>query len=182
MVVDSLLEQSADRSPQQVALICGGERRTYRQLDNVSRPFGIGTTHSYAVFLSSQNPYQEVDLILPDGGRVHYVRTSPGTGYQDAVFEHTATPTRFYKSKIIWIPGGWQLTMKDGTQLVFYVYAPDGWQLGLANADGTGFRVVKHTEPNRQTCNGRCRRRTWRVPARSSCSSTARARSIPHSS
>ena len=110
--------------------------RTYRQLDNVSRPFGIGTTHSYAVFLSSQNPYQEVDLILPDGGRVHYVRTSPGTGYQDAVFEHTATPTRFYKSKIIWIPGGWQLTMKDGTQLVF---------------DYTGLRAIVDRFGNRTT-------------------------------
>src|SRR5437763_13985579 len=39
VVVDSLLEQSADRSPQQVALICGGERRTYRQLDEQANRF-----------------------------------------------------------------------------------------------------------------------------------------------
>ena len=42
----------------------------------------------------------------------------------------------------------------DGTQLAFYVYSADDWQLGLSNADGTGFRIVKHTEPKGQTCNG----------------------------
>ncbi|MGH9410198.1 MAG: kelch repeat-containing protein [Vicinamibacterales bacterium] len=76
--------------------------RTYRPADPVVRPFGIGATQDYAMFLWSAQEYQQVDLIMPDGGRVHYVRTSPGTGYTDAVFEHTATPTRFYKSTITW--------------------------------------------------------------------------------
>jgi len=67
--------------------------RTYRQGDTNSRPFGIAATHQYAMFLWSANPYQEVDLILPDGGRVHYARISPGTSWSDAVFEHTATQT-----------------------------------------------------------------------------------------
>jgi YD repeat-containing protein len=60
-----------------------------------------------------------VDLILPDGGRVHYVRTSPGTSYPTAVFEHTASPTPFYKSVIAWNGNGWDLTLKDGTVYVF---------------------------------------------------------------
>ena len=76
--------------------------RTYRPGDTVTRPFGIGTTHPWAIFLWSNQPYQQVDLILPDGGRVHYVRISPGTGASDAVLEHTATPTRFYKSRVTW--------------------------------------------------------------------------------
>ena len=42
----------------------------------------------------------------------------------------------------------------DGTQLAFYVHTADDWQLGLVNADGTGFRIVKHTEPKGQTCYG----------------------------
>ena len=93
--------------------------RTYRPNDSQVRPFGIGATHPYAMFLWSANQYQEVDLILPDGGRVHYVRTSSGTGYTDAVFEHTATPTAFYKSVIRWNGSGWDLTLKDGLVYVF---------------------------------------------------------------
>jgi hypothetical protein len=46
------------------------------------------------------NPYTYVDLILPDGGRIHYVRISPGTSYVDAEYEHIATPTAFYKSRV----------------------------------------------------------------------------------
>src|SRR5205823_3409608 len=98
--------------------------RTYRPGDTSSRPFGIGTTHPYAIFLWSARQYQEVDLILPDGGRVHYVRTSPGVGFADAVFEHTATPSKFYKSTIRWNGNGWDLSLKDGTVFVFGENAP----------------------------------------------------------
>jgi RHS repeat-associated protein len=99
-------------------------RRTYRPADPAVRPFGIGTTHDYAMFLWSAQEFQEVDLVLPDGGRVHYVRVSPGTSYQTAEFEHTTTPTTFYKSRIKWNGGGWDLTLKDGTVLVFGMQAP----------------------------------------------------------
>ena len=57
-------------------------------------------------------------------GRVHYVRTSPGTGWADAVFEHTSTPSAFYKSAIRWNGHGWDLTLKDGTVYVFGENAP----------------------------------------------------------
>ena len=87
--------------------------RTYNSGDNLARPFGRGMTHPYAMFLWSAQQYQQADLILPEGGKVHYVRTSPGTSYVDAVFEHketattTATPTAWYKSVIRWNgPGG----------------------------------------------------------------------------
>lgn len=98
--------------------------RTYRPGDANVRPFGIGATHNYAIFLWSANQYQEADLILPDGGRIHYVRISAGTGYADAVFEHTATPTEFYKSKLAWNGNGWDLTLTDGTVYVFGENAP----------------------------------------------------------
>jgi RHS repeat-associated protein len=98
--------------------------RTYRPNDPVSRPFGIGATHPYAMRLWSAQNYQQADLVLPDGGRIHYVRISPGTAFWDAVYEHTATPTPFYKSKIIWNGGGWDLTLRDGTVYVFGDFAP----------------------------------------------------------
>ena len=98
--------------------------RTYRQGDSQSRPFGIGSTHPYAIFLWSADEYDEADLIMPDGARVHYVRTSSGTGFTDAVFEHTATPTAFYKSVISWNGNGWDLRRKDGMVYVFGDEAP----------------------------------------------------------
>ncbi len=104
--------------------------RTYRTRDPDIRPFGRGTTHPYAMFLWSALQYQEADLILPDGGRIHYVRTSAGTGWVDAVFEHketattSATPTSFYKSELRWNGNGWDLRLKDGTVYVFGENAP----------------------------------------------------------
>jgi RHS repeat-associated protein len=97
--------------------------RTYRPQDNASRPFGIGATHPYETFLWSAKQYQEVDLVLADGGRVHYVRTSSGTGFGDAVFEPAGTPSAFQGSRIRWI-GGWELKLKDGSSLLFGELAP----------------------------------------------------------
>lgn len=96
--------------------------RTYRPRDQNVRPFGIGATHSYEMFIVGTTwPYTFVDLILPDGGRVHYERVSPGTSFSDAVYEHTGGPSRFYKSRIRWV-GGWELKLRDG----FIYNFPDG--------------------------------------------------------
>ena len=95
--------------------------RTYRQNDSVSRSFGIGSMHPYDMFLVGTTfPYTYVDLILQDGTRVHYDRTSPGTSFSDAVYEHTSSSTRFYKSTIAWNHNnGWDLNLTDGSKIVF---------------------------------------------------------------
>src|SRR5215213_2546591 len=93
-----------------------GLTRTYRPRDTVSRPFGIGTTHPFEIFIVGDIfPYTYADLILPDGGRVHYNRISPGTGFSDAIYEHTETPSVFYKTQIKYVGGRWHLTLHDGT-------------------------------------------------------------------
>jgi RHS repeat-associated protein len=101
-----------------------GLSRMYRQGDLNSYSFGIGQTMPYDLRLWSVNNYQDADLILPDGGRVHYVRISPGTGFSDAVYEASTTPSAFFKSKIAWNGSGWDLTLKDGTVYVFGDVAP----------------------------------------------------------
>ncbi|PYN89932.1 MAG: hypothetical protein DMD87_03705 [Candidatus Rokuibacteriota bacterium] len=114
-----VMEKTDLASPDTLPL---GLTRTYRQNDSRSRPFGIGATHPYEIFLvGDMNPYTFIDLILPDGGRVHFARTSAGTGFVDAVYEHTATPTAFYGAKIVWNPAGlnWYLTLRDGTRYSF---------------------------------------------------------------
>jgi len=94
--------------------------RTYRQSDTVSRPFGIGMTHPYEIFMvGDTRPYTYQELILPDGARIHYNRISPGTSFSDAVYEHTSTQTGFYKSQLAWNGNGWDLTLKDGTVYTF---------------------------------------------------------------
>ncbi|MES2353171.1 MAG: RHS repeat-associated core domain-containing protein [Pseudomonadota bacterium] len=98
--------------------------RTYRQNDANSRSFGVGMTHPYDMFLWSAREYKEADLVLPDGARVHYVRTSLGDGWTDAVFEHTSSPTGFHKSTIVWNGTGWDLKLTDGTVYVYGENAP----------------------------------------------------------
>jgi RHS repeat-associated protein len=109
--------------------------RTYRPNDSNIRPFGIGTMHNYSIFLWSALQYQEADLIQADGSRIHYVRISPGTGFGDAVFEHTATPTQFYKSRLAWrsTPAGWDLTLKDGT---VYQFGENGPPFAVRDRNG----------------------------------------------
>ena len=93
--------------------------RTYRSQDSTAGPFGIGSSFTYEMGLTSKSNYTEADLNLPNGGQLHYVRISSGTSYLDAVYEHTETPSIFYKSKIEWNGNGWNLTLKDGTVFVF---------------------------------------------------------------
>lgn len=94
--------------------------RTYRQRDTLSRAFGIGASHSFDLFLVGTTfPYTYVDLVMPNGGRIHYDRISPGTSYADAVYENTSSPTSFYKTRIAWNGNGYDLALKDGTVLTF---------------------------------------------------------------
>jgi RHS repeat-associated protein len=139
--------------------------RTYRQNDTYNRAFGIGTNHPYSIFLWSANQYQEADLVLPDGARVHYVRTSPGTGWGDAVFEHhgptgscptcVGSPTRFYGSRIAWNGRGWDLRLKDGTVYVFGENSPlqairdrFGNAITLTRTNGQFGNITSISSPN----------------------------------
>jgi RHS repeat-associated protein len=136
--------------------------RTYNSGDNLDRSFGIGMQNPYAMFLWSANQYQEADLILPDGGKIHYVRTSPGVNWADAVFEHTATPTAFYKSTIVHRNsdpnGGWDLRLTDGTVFVMGENAPIqmikdryGNTLRIEHSNGQTGNVTRVISPNGRT-------------------------------
>ena len=97
-----------------------GITRTYRSLDTIVRAFGIGATHQFDSFLVGTTfPYTYIDLVLPNGSRVHFPRISPGTGYADAVYEHTSSPTGYFKARISWNGNGWNLDLKDGSRMVF---------------------------------------------------------------
>ena len=104
--------------------------RTYRTRDTRSRPFGIGATHPYELLLIGDSvQWAWVELVLPDGARIHYDRISPGNTDDGGVFEHTATPTAYYKSRVTrsLAPLGWHLTLRDGTVLFFKDAKPLQW-------------------------------------------------------
>ena len=44
----------------------------------------------------------------------------------------------------------------DGKALLFSILKGEFWQLGLVNADGTGFRVVKKSKGDNESCYGPC--------------------------
>lgn len=94
--------------------------RVYRQSDNTVRAFGVGTNDRYDIFtIGDIYPWTYQDLILPDGGRIHFPRTSPGTGYIDAVYTHTSSPSAYYGAAISWTGSNWVLKMKDGRKMYF---------------------------------------------------------------
>ena len=136
--------------------------RTYRPGDKdsngnyISRDFGIGTTNSFNMYLvGAPGAYQYADLMLPDGGKVHYIRTSPGTGFSDAVFQAQTTPSEFYLSKIVYNGHGWNLTLKNGTMYIFGDNAPlqairdrHGNQITLTRPAGPNSNITQVTSPN----------------------------------
>jgi hypothetical protein len=75
--------------------------RKYRQLDWFGRAFGPGTGLDYQMYWVG-DVTTAVDLVLGDGAKIRYNRTSAGTSHTDAVMEHTASPTGFYKSVLSW--------------------------------------------------------------------------------
>ncbi|MEU6408840.1 RHS repeat-associated core domain-containing protein [Microbispora sp. NPDC046933] len=102
--------------------------RVMWQGDVESREFGAGITSRYGMILHSEDQYTEVDLYIPGGGKVHYVRTSPGVSFTDAVFEARGTTGEFQGSRVwfkgngSWV-GDWRLTLRDGTEYVFPQYS-----------------------------------------------------------
>jgi YD repeat-containing protein len=80
----------------------------------------IPPPHLYDIFPTGTRwPYTFMYLNFPDGEILHYPRISPGSGYQDAVYEHTGTRGPFHGSRIKWNGNGWALKLRDGAVFVF---------------------------------------------------------------
>jgi RHS repeat-associated protein len=97
-------------------------RRQYRPGNINPRLFGDSMTHSYMQYLvGDQTIFSYAQLVLPDGGKLRFNRTSPGTDKAGAVMEHTATPTGYYKARLTWNTprNGWDITLVDGTVYQF---------------------------------------------------------------
>jgi RHS repeat-associated protein len=103
--------------------------RTYVSQDNYSRPFGIGWSDRYELFLQgSAHPWTYINLILPDGEQVYFTNIGNVNSFTQAVYTPTLSPgAAYYGSSITWNGIGWNLRLKDGTTYVF----PDSEDLNI---------------------------------------------------
>lgn len=98
--------------------------RTYTSNDWISlnnqHAFGWKTNHPFDIApLGARNPYRYQLIALEDSNFIYFDRISKGTGYADAVFQHTETSTRFYKATTKWNGNGWTTRLNDGTEMHF---------------------------------------------------------------
>lgn len=122
--------------------------RKYRPRDSRSRAFGIGTTDTFDSFLvGDSQTFAWIEMILADGDRVHYGRTTMGTGYANAQFRARSTlGDAFSRSTLAWVDNGWDLSTMEGWTYRFPASGPDRtWQqgalTGIRSASGKTFSI-----------------------------------------
>jgi YD repeat-containing protein len=95
-------------------------RRTYLSMYHVRKEFGIGTTSNAEWYLRGDpKTFQWAELILADGERIRFTRTSSGTSYSNALFIHRATPSDFFNAQLGWTGFQWGLRFWDGSLATF---------------------------------------------------------------
>jgi hypothetical protein len=127
------------------------------------RAFGLNTQIPYQMFLTGDGTnYSYANLNLAGGGRVRFDRISSGTGYADAVMEHTATPTTWYKARLTQgqtffadaLGSALALTDGSGTVAASYTYEAFGatavsgttgnaYEYTGRESDGTGLKYYR---------------------------------------
>lgn len=100
-----------------------------------------------------RNPYTDQTLWLADTRSVLFNRISKGTGYANAIFEHTATRALFYNALAGWNGAGWDYDLPDGRTLVFpdsyYAQRPqEGAMVGLIEPSGASLTLDRDREGN----------------------------------
>jgi YD repeat-containing protein len=97
--------------------------RAYRNQDQQSRAFGIGTNDTLDIFLSGKMG-SYIELILDDGGRIHFERdTSSGAGQ---LYRPDAGSGEWDSSTLVFDGDTWRLTMEDGWAY-FFPYRPNAY-------------------------------------------------------
>jgi len=118
-------------------------KRVLRTQDSRARAFGIGGTHNLNIFpVGDRWPFTWIDLIMAEGGRVHYRRSNWGFGYWDANYRETSwNGSEFSRSTITWNWPGWKLEETGGRKYYFadanYHSKPEqGALIGIQNGSG----------------------------------------------
>lgn len=117
--------------------------RTYRQSDTTVRSYGKGSSNPYDMFMYG-HPSTFGEIVMPDLGRIRFNKIPNTT---PSIYEHTSTPTRFYKATMKMISGvgpngAWEVKLTDGTIYQFGIKVILGDILGV-HASITGLSVIQ---------------------------------------
>jgi YD repeat-containing protein len=116
--------------------------------------FGNNSSDGYdLVPTGTRQPYTYMLLKFEDGDFLYFPRISSGTSYEDAVYLHTETSTRFYGATIAWNGDGWTLRMRDGAEMrfpeaYFAKNAAQGAAYELRDAHGAKVRIERDGQRN----------------------------------
>jgi hypothetical protein len=121
-----------------------------------SNAFGVHSTHDFDIApVGSRNPYTYLMIVLPDGDFLHFPRISRGSGYADAVYQHSETSSPFYAAILRWTGEGWSTKLHDGSSIHFPESynarnmaqgAPDE----IVDASGNKLRLLRDRQRNLQ--------------------------------
>jgi RHS repeat-associated protein len=131
--------------------------RTYLSQDPTSRPFGTGFTDNYEIYITNNGApnYTAVDIVLPDGEKVHYLNTGNQSDYTQANYVPTLTSAPFfYGSTITWNNSnndGWLLTLKNGTVYSFPangLFPAASALIGITDRYGNALTITRDSNGN----------------------------------
>jgi YD repeat-containing protein len=95
-------------------------KRTYLSGYHKALPFGIGTTHSGDIWIRGDGErFQWAELILDSGKRVSFQRTSSGTSFANAMYEHREGLPGWAGARLGWTGVHWALRRRSGALFVF---------------------------------------------------------------
>jgi YD repeat-containing protein len=132
--------------------------RSYNSGDYLHRnrvhAFGKNTNHPFDVApIGSRFPYTYQMIVLEDGDFIFLPRVSEGTRFEDAVYQHTETSTRFYKAVTAWNGDGWTTWMTDGSLIIFpeayySTNAAQGAAVEMRDAQGNTLKLLRDGKRN----------------------------------
>ena len=95
-------------------------RRVYISGFRASRQFGIGAMHNGEWYvIGDPRRFQWAALIRPGLSRITFERTSSGTSFFNAMFEHRGSVGEWHGARLGWTGYNWALRKRDGSLLVF---------------------------------------------------------------
>ena len=99
--------------------------RAYRNQDQQSRAFGIGTNDTLDIFLSGKMG-SYIDLILDDGARLHFLRDFKSETGNRQVYRPSGDSGFWGWSTLVFENNIWSLTREDGW-VYFFPYRPNAY-------------------------------------------------------
>lgn len=125
-------------------------RRKYLSGYHVTKQFGIGAMHDGERYLIGDGrDFGWAALILADGARVQFERTSAGTSLVTAMYEHRATPSEYQRARLGWVGFAWAMRLNDGRLDLFRPCGPQARdvcsRIESRDADGHTVRFKRDT-------------------------------------